>query len=80
MQVTVKLFATFKEFAPVVSFSGTPFPLEVSDTATLGDIIDILKLPVAEVKIPFVNGRVQPFDWKLKPGDEIGIFPPVGGG
>jgi sulfur-carrier protein len=80
MRVTVKLFATLKEFAPVKGLSGTPFTLDVPDAATLGDIIEILKLPVAEVKIPFVNGIVKPFDWKLNPGDEIGIFPPVGGG
>jgi molybdopterin converting factor small subunit len=54
--------------------------MEVNENATLGDIVEILKLPVEEVKIPFVNGIVQPFDWQLKPGDEIGIFPPVGGG
>jgi len=80
MRVTVKLFATLKEYAPVQGLSGTPFDLEVPDTATLGDIIEILKLPVEEVKIPFVNGIVKSFDWKLNPGDDLGIFPPVGGG
>jgi molybdopterin converting factor small subunit len=80
MRVIVKLFATLKEYAPIQGLSGTPFDMEVNENATLGDIVEILKLPVEEVKIPFVNGIVQPFDWQLKPGDEIGIFPPVGGG
>ncbi|MEI8131625.1 MAG: MoaD/ThiS family protein [Leptolinea sp.] len=80
MRVTVKLFATLKEYAPVQGLSGTPFDMDVPETTTLGDIIEILKLPVAEVKIPFVNGIVKSFDWKLNPGDDLGIFPPVGGG
>ena len=30
--------------------------------------------------IIFVNGRAQNFDYKLMNGDQVGIFPPVGGG
>lgn len=80
MKVTVKLFATLKEFAPIEGISGTPFDLELPDSAKLGDVVSRLNLPVEEVKIPFVNGVVRPFDWEIKAGDEIGIFPPVGGG
>ena len=31
-------------------------------------------------KITFVNGIVQPLDWILAAGDDVGIFPPIGGG
>ena len=79
MQVRVKLFATlaryFSNTAP-----GTPFDIEVPYGATLGDLVNQLKLPHEEVKVFFVNGRARPIDWPLEPGDEVGIFPLVAGG
>jgi len=48
--------------------------------ATIADLIHHLNLPAEEVKLAFVNGRARPEDWRLEPGDEVGIFPPVGGG
>ena len=79
MHVRVKLFATLsRHFAGVMP--GTPLGVEVLDGATLIDLVDQLKVPHAEVRIIFVNGRIQPLDYKLQPGDEVGMFPPVGGG
>jgi molybdopterin converting factor small subunit len=42
--------------------------------------LDQLKIPVEEAKITFVNGIIQELDYEIKSGDEIGIFPPIGGG
>jgi len=39
-----------------------------------------LKLPREEVKLFFVKGRARPIDWPLESGDEVGIFPLIGGG
>ena len=80
MHVTVKLFAGLKNFAPVQGLPGTPFDIELPDPSTLQDLVAHLNLPEEEVKIAFVNGIIQEMDWVLKSGDEIGIFPPVGGG
>lgn len=80
MRVTVKLFATLKDFAPVQGLPGTPFELSLGDKATLQDVIRLLKLPEDQVKVTFVNGIIREADHPLNPGDEIGIFPPVGGG
>jgi molybdopterin converting factor small subunit len=79
MRVRVKLFATlcryFSDVAP-----GIPFEMEVSEGATVADLVNRLKLPREEVKVFFVNGRARTIDWPLEPGDDVGIFPLVAGG
>jgi molybdopterin synthase sulfur carrier subunit len=83
MRVRVKLFATLRRYAPGASngtHAGTPFEVELSDGAVIADLIQQLHLPAAQVKVAFVNGRAQAEDWRLQPDDEVGIFPPVGGG
>lgn len=79
MRVRAKLFATLsRHYAGVMP--GTPVEVEVADGATLSDLIDRLDVPHEEVKMVFVNGRMRSLDYELEPGDEVGIFPPVGGG
>lgn len=79
MFVRVKLFATLSRYA-LNRASGVSFDIELSEGATLDDVVNQLKLPREEVKVYFVNGRARPKDWILEPGDEVGIFPLVAGG
>jgi molybdopterin synthase sulfur carrier subunit len=79
LHVTVKLFATLVHFGSG-DRAGTPFEVELLEGATLQDLILSLKIPPEETRITFVNGIVQSVDWVLEQGDEIGIFPPIGGG
>uniref|UniRef100_A0A7C4PL52 MoaD/ThiS family protein n=1 Tax=Anaerolinea thermolimosa TaxID=229919 RepID=A0A7C4PL52_9CHLR len=79
MKIRVKLFASFGKYRPG-SLPGTPFDLELPEGATLRDLIHHLGLPEEEVKVCFVNGRVEELDYTLSEGDEAGIFPPIGGG
>ena len=79
MQVTVKLFATLTRYGQGER-AGTPFIVDLSENATLYDLINLLKIPSEETRIMFVNGIIQESDCKLNDGDEIGIFPPIGGG
>jgi molybdopterin converting factor small subunit len=46
----------------------------------VGDLIRHLDLPDDQVKIVFVNAHFREADHVLADGDELGIFPPVGGG
>jgi sulfur-carrier protein len=79
--VHVKLFATLRHLAgPPGLGIGQAFPVELPDGATVGQLIEHLRLPAHEVKIVFVNGLVRTPGDPLAHGDELGIFPPVGGG
>ncbi|MFZ2098806.1 MAG: MoaD/ThiS family protein [Anaerolineales bacterium] len=79
MRVTVKLFASLARFSPG-RHSGTPFKINLPESATVQSVIDQLGIPATETKVSFVNGLIRDLDCELKPGDEIGIFPPIGGG
>jgi molybdopterin converting factor small subunit len=79
MKVRVKLFATLGRFSGD-SLPGTPFELDLPAGTILNELVVQLKIPTEEVKVCFVNGRVQEPGYVLADGDEIGIFPPIGGG
>jgi len=79
MRVVVKLFASLARFSPSVQ-SGAPFEMDIPASATVQDLVDQLGIPSEETKISFVNGLIRDLDWVLKQGDEVGIFPPIGGG
>ena len=88
VRVRVKLYATLARSAtgavlaqyPEGLRPGDPLELEMPMGSTLADLVAYLALPQEQVKVSFVNGRAQGLDYGLKPGDEIGIFPPIGGG
>jgi molybdopterin synthase sulfur carrier subunit len=79
MRVTVKLFATLTRYRQAER-AGTPFLMKLSENATLEDLINLLKIPAEETRVMFVNGIIKEPGSRLKDGDEIGIFPPIGGG
>jgi molybdopterin synthase sulfur carrier subunit len=79
VQVHVKLFATLRRYRPGLEI-GEAFSVELPAGATVGELVRRLELPREEVKLAFVNGRSQPEEYALRGGDEVGIFPPVGGG
>jgi molybdopterin synthase sulfur carrier subunit len=79
MKIQLKLYATLSRFSPNGA-AGASFEVELPEGATLQDLVNQMKIPAEEAKITFCNGLMQSLDWNLKPGDEIGIFPPIGGG
>lgn len=79
MQVTVKLFASLALFSPG-GLPGTPFIVDLDPSATVQQLVDQLGIPGEEMKVAFVNGLIRELDWILQPGDQVGIFPPIGGG
>jgi molybdopterin synthase sulfur carrier subunit len=79
MRVHVKVFASLCQHLPGQR-AGTPVSIEIPAGANLNDLIRQLNLPQDEVKVVFVNARAQSLAYILNPGDEVGIFPPIGGG
>jgi molybdopterin converting factor small subunit len=75
----VKLFATLRQYKPGLGI-GEAFPVELHDGATVTDLVRRLGLPEDQVKLIFVNALSAELDRPLANGDEVGIFPPVGGG
>jgi len=77
--VQAKLFATLRRHYPDLAI-GETLAVDLPDEATVGQLLEELDLPEKQVKVVFVNGIVRKEDQPLRDGDEIGLFPPVGGG
>jgi len=79
MRVTVKLFATLSQYGHGKR-AGAPIEVELPARSTLRDLSSQLKIPPEATRVAFVNGIIQEPDCKLKEGDQVGMFPPIGGG
>ena len=74
MKITVKLFASFRIGR---------FKTEERESAagtSVGRIVAELGLQEGELGIVLVNGRHAPLDRALQEGDQLALFPLVGGG
>jgi molybdopterin converting factor small subunit len=74
MQLTVKLFAYFRD---------NRFKREVlafSDGATVADIIRSFDIDLNEVGVIMINSRHCTLDQVPEEGDQLAIFPAIGGG
>jgi sulfur carrier protein len=74
MKITLKLFATLRDYGENIS------EVEVSDNAIPLDVIKLMAIPVEDVSIIMVNGRRLMESVQLNEGDVLALFPPVGGG
>ena len=80
MKVHVRLYAFLAERVHEAFPPGTPVELDLPEGSTLSTLVGQLALPEQEVKLTVVNGRLRELDYRLQPGDEVGIFPPIAGG
>ena len=79
MKVEVRLFATLQPYLPAGA-EGDGISLELSDGATVRDVVESLKIPGDLACLTVVNGRDADLDQVLAPGDELAMFPPLAGG
>jgi molybdopterin synthase sulfur carrier subunit len=74
MKVTVKLFAFFRDGRFKVEDREYPEPTVVSQ------VIEGLEIDLDEVGITMINNRHCQFETLLQEGDNLAIFPVIGGG
>jgi len=79
MKIKLKLFATLTQYLPPHPY-GSAVEMDIEAGTSLGELARMLRLPPDEVKVCFVNGRICELEQVLAEGDEVGIFPPIGGG
>jgi molybdopterin synthase sulfur carrier subunit len=84
MKVQVKLFASLARRAAEQYHrevpAGQAFLVELQAGSRVEELLRRLELPGGEVKVIFVNGRARSSNHPLADGDQVGIFPLVGGG
>lgn len=79
--VNVKLFATLRNYGPKNLEIGESFPVKISKTTSIEDLLGKLGIPREHAKIIMINRNiVNNLNKKLISDDDISIFPPVGGG
>jgi molybdopterin converting factor small subunit len=74
MQITVKLFASFRAGRTPIA------PMQFTAGTTIADVVAELAIPVSELGIIMVNSRHAPLDRELAEGDILALFPLLGGG
>lgn len=74
MQITVKLFAYFRDNRFKVEV------WEIGEETTVGDIVDKLGINREEVGVLMINSRHTEFAVKPSANDILAIFPVIGGG
>ena len=54
--------------------------MDVPEESTIREVIGYLKIPTEVSHIAMVNGKHSPRDTKLREGDVVSMFTPIGGG
>lgn len=74
MQIRIKCFATLSDHTPEGGL------MQLPAAATVASALSLVGLEEKDVKLIFVNSKSAGLDTVLADGDQLGIFPAVGGG
>jgi molybdopterin converting factor small subunit len=75
-QVRVNFYATLRRYA-----GGAPsVQVEVQPGQTVGQVLDRLGVPTDQTRIIFVDHRAADLSRPLQGGEQVGVFPAIGGG
>jgi sulfur-carrier protein len=84
MKITLKLFASLTDYLPADARRSNIVELDVSEGASILQIIEPFGLPMKLVHLVLVNGHyINPEDRAtrtLVEGDVLAIWPPIAGG
>lgn len=79
INVKVRVYASLKDYLPGIGL-GQSVEVTMPPGATIETLLDKLGIPRAEVKLCYVSGLYREQGYALQEGDEVALFPPVGGG
>jgi molybdopterin converting factor small subunit len=77
MTVQLKFFAGLRNYLPE---GQSPYPTDVEEGATVGEVLRRFGVPEDKPRILLVNGRHADVGHVLRDGDLVSVFPPVAGG
>ena len=77
MQITVKLFANLRKYAPG---DNNVFTIAVDPETTINSLLKQLKVPAGVDRVILINGRRRKEETILFDGDTLTLFPPMTGG
>ena len=79
MIVTVKLFATLRDFLPQWALR-SGLQMDVPEDETVQELLKALQVPDEVSRIVLINGRYVSEGSRLADGDIVSVFPPLIGG
>ena len=79
MKVTVRLFATFRDFLPQHAVRSS-LRIEVDERESVQGLLNALCVPDDLPRIVLINGLYASEDSLLADGDVVSVFPPLVGG
>jgi len=79
IRVNVRLFATLRRFYPDYD-PEKGMDVKVEEGSTIEKLIQFLRLPENEARVILINGKSKMTTDKIRDGDRIDIFTPLGGG
>lgn len=84
MRITLKLFASLASYLPPNKKNGIEADIVVPEGSTIGEMIELFKIPSKSAHLVMVNGVYinpdQRLSYVLKESDALAICPPVAGG
>ncbi len=75
-QVRVNLFAVLRKHIDGAAST----EVEIESGQTIGQVLERLDIPTEHTRMVFLNNRAAPLDQALEGGEELDIFPALGGG
>jgi molybdopterin converting factor small subunit len=75
-QVEVRLYAGLRAHVK----GATSVSVEIQPGQTIKEVLDKLSVPSDQTRIIFVNHRAADLDQQLVGGEQLGVFPAIGGG
>ncbi len=78
IELKVRVFATLRRH--LEGYDGEEILIEMSENATVSDVLEYLSIPDREVKQVFVDNRKATVETMLNDGARVSIFPPIAGG